>query len=119
MRLCKALFVAHYHNHWRIGICASFFALCLPYTLNVLWIRFSGRSLLYPVAAVVLAGVIGLWFVHRYYSGPTLEDDDEEALVRKMMEDFKPTWVDRATAICTLLGIFRKRLVVTPCTECE
>ena len=100
-----ALFVAYFHNRLRLGICMAFVTLGLPYGLNFLWIRFSGRSLLYPVAAAILAGVIGLWFMHRRYSGPTL-DDAEEAIIRKMMEDFKPTWVDRVTAICIIAGLF-------------
>src|SRR5262249_34489504 len=39
-----ALFVAYYHNRWRLGICVPFVTLCLPYTLSFLWIRFSDRS---------------------------------------------------------------------------
>jgi hypothetical protein len=99
------LFVAYYHNRWRLGICVSVVTLCLPYAVNSLWIRFSGRSLLYPVAALVLGGAIGLRFVHRHYSGPTLEDDAEEAIIRKMMEDFRPTWIDRVTSLCIIVGL--------------
>jgi len=80
-----ALFVAYYHNRWRVGVCAAVITLCLPYTLNLLWIRVSHRSLLYPLATALLVGVIGLHFVHRKYSGPTLEDDAESAIIEQMM----------------------------------
>jgi len=94
-----ALLVAYYHNRWRIGACVAIVTVCLPYAVNLLWIRFSGRSLLYPLAAVVLIGSIGLYFFHRRYSVPTLEDDAELAIVKKIVEDFKPTWVDRLIAL--------------------
>ena len=99
-----ALFVAYYHNHWRVGICLAVITLCLPYAANLLWIRFSVRSLVYPLATVFLVGVVGSHFVHRKYSGPTLAEDAELAIIEKMMADYKPTWVDRATAICFIVG---------------
>src|SRR5260370_33195476 len=82
-----ALFLAHYHNRWRLGVCIAAVTCCLPYTVNFLWIRFCGRSLLYPMAAVVLVVVIALWAMHRRFAGPSLEDDVEDAIIRKMMED--------------------------------
>ena len=98
------LFVAHYHNRWRVGACLAVITLCLPYAGNLLWIRFSVRSLLYPCATVFLVGVVGLYFVHRKYSGPTFAEDAESAIIEKMMADYKPTWVDRATALCIIVG---------------
>ena len=100
------LFLAHYHNRWRFGVCIAVVSFCLPYTINFLWIRFSGSSLLYPMAAVVLVGVISLWAMHRKFAGPNLEDDVEELIIRKMMEDpaFNLTWVERVTWICIIVG---------------
>jgi len=98
------LFVAHYHNRWRVGACLAVIALCLPYAANLLWIRFSARSLLYPFATVFLLGVVGLYFVHRKYSGPTFAEDVKSAIVEQMMADYKPNWVDRATALCIIVG---------------
>jgi hypothetical protein len=56
------------------------------------------------VAAVVLVGAISLWFVHSRYSGTRLEDDLEEGIIRKMAEEFKPTWMDRVTSLCIIIG---------------
>jgi hypothetical protein len=58
------------------------------------------------MAAVVLVGVISLWAMHRKFAGPNLEDDVEEAIIRKMMEDpaFNLTWVERVTWLCIIVG---------------
>jgi len=55
----------------------------------------------------VLLGVVRLWAVHRRISGPQWEDDFEEALIQKMMEDFesKATWVDRVTWLSIPIGL--------------
>jgi hypothetical protein len=102
-----ALFLAQYHNRWRLGVCIAAVTCCLPYTVNFLWIRFSGLSLLYPMAVVVLVGVISLWAMHRGIAGPSLEDDVEEAVIRKMMEDpaFNLTWAERFTWLWIIIGV--------------
>ena len=103
-----AMHVASYHNRWRLGACVTAVSLCLPYILNFLWVRFSGQSLLYPLAVFVVGGVTCLWFLHRGYSGSTLEDDGiEEALIRKILEDeeLKSTWMDRVTALCFVVAL--------------
>ena len=102
-----ALFLAHYHNRWRLGICIAAVTFSIPYTVNFLWIRFSGRSLLYPMATLVLVGVISLWTMHRRFAGPGLEDDVEEAIIRKMMEDpaLNFTWIERVTWFCIIVGL--------------
>lgn len=60
-----------------------------------------------PVAALVLLGVISLWFIHRRISGPQWDDDVEEALIRKMMEEFESnlTWADRVMWFCVVVGL--------------
>jgi hypothetical protein len=101
------LSLAYYHNRWSLGVFGTALSLILPYSVNLLWVRFTGRSLMYPVAMLVLLGVISLWFVHRRISGPQWEDDLEEALIQKMMEEFesKATWVDRAMWLSIAIGL--------------
>ena len=99
--------VAYYHDRWRIGVCGATLSLILPYLVNLLWIRFSGRSLLYPMLALCLLGIFSLLAIHRRISGPQLEDDVEEAIIRKMMEDVdrNVTWVDRVTWLSIAVGV--------------
>jgi hypothetical protein len=42
---------------------------------------------------------IDLSLLYLFYSGLTLEDDAELAIIEKMVEDFKPTWGDRLIAL--------------------
>jgi hypothetical protein len=102
-----ALFVAYYHNRWRLGICIAAVTLFVPYTANFLWIRFSGLSLLYSTAALILVGAISLNLLHRRFAGPRLEDDAEEAIIREKMEDpaFNLTWVEKVTLLCSIVGV--------------
>lgn len=101
------LSLAYYHKPWNLGIIGAAVTLILPYSVNFLCVRFTGRSLLYPVVALVLVGVISLWAVHRRISGPRWEDDIEEALIRKMTEESesKATRVDRVTWLCIAVGV--------------
>ena len=101
------LFVAYYHDRWSFGVFGAVLTLTLPYSVNLAWIRFTGRSLLYPVAALVLLGVISLWFIHRRISGPQWDDDVEEALIRKMMEESESnlTWAHRVMWFCIVVGL--------------
>jgi hypothetical protein len=59
------------------------------------------------MATLVLVGVISLWAMHRRFAGPSLEDDVEEAMIRKMMEDpvFNFTWAERVTWLCVIVGM--------------
>jgi hypothetical protein len=100
------LFLAYYHNRRNLGAFGAALTLILPCSVNLLWVRFTGRSLIYPVVAVVLFGVFGLWTVHRRISGPQWEDDPEEAIIRQMMEESESnvTWVDRVTWLCIAVG---------------
>ena len=100
------LFLAHYHGRWRLGICVAAITLCLPYIVNLMWIRLSGRSLLYAMAAVVLLGIISMWTMHRRLAGTSLEDDPDVAIIQNMMEDpkFNLTWTERLTWLCITIG---------------
>lgn len=100
-----ALSLAYYHGRWRVGACAAVIAFCLPYAVNLVWVRFFNRSLLYPLATVVVGGAVGLYFLHRRYSGPTLDDDVELIILEQMIADFHPTWMDRVTTICIIFGL--------------
>lgn len=101
------LFMAYYHNRWNLAVFGAALTLTLPYSVNLLWVRFTGRSLLYPFVALVLLGAISLWFVHRRISGSQWEDDIEEALIRKMMEEFESniTWADRVMWLCVAVAL--------------
>jgi len=68
---------------------------------NLLWVRISGRSLIYPMIVVGLLGIISLRAVHRSISGPHWEDPIDREL-RDLMEDIDSniTWKDRVTWLC-------------------
>jgi hypothetical protein len=101
------LFLGYYHNRWNLGILGAATTLILPYSVNLLWVRLTGRSLMYPVVALVLLGVVSLWATHRRISGPKWEDDPEDAIIRGMVADFESnvTWADRITWFCIAVGL--------------
>ena len=99
------LFLAHYHGRWRVGACMAVIAFCLPYAVNLVWARFSHLSLLYPLATVAVGGAVGLYLLHRRYSGPTPDDDVELILIDQLLADFHPTWMERITALCIIFGL--------------
>src|SRR6266550_3655052 len=37
------LSVAYYHNRWSVGVFGAALTLILPYSVNLLWVRFTGR----------------------------------------------------------------------------
>lgn len=69
--------LAYYHKLWKLGVWGGAFSSLLPYFMNLLWIRFSNRSLIYPAVALVLFGPVFVEMVHRKISGPRLEGDAE------------------------------------------
>ena len=101
-----ALSIAHYHRRRRLGLFGAVLSLLLPYFVNILWARFSSRSLLYPTVAVALFGLFTLLAIHRRISGPQLEDDIEEELIKKFIEDVESSlaWHDRVIWICFACG---------------
>jgi len=70
--------------------------------VNFVWIALSRRSLIYPVAVLVILGGVAIEIIHRKISGPQPDDGIEEALIRSLVQemDSKFTWVDRVTWIC-------------------
>jgi hypothetical protein len=101
-----ALSIAYYHRRWRLGLFGAVLSLVLPYFVNILWARFSSRSLLYPTVAVSLFGLFTLLAIHRRISGPQLEDDIEEEVIKKFIEDVDSslTWQDKVIWICFACG---------------
>jgi hypothetical protein len=41
------LFVAYYHDRWSFGVLGAVLTLTLPYSINLAWIRFTGRCALH------------------------------------------------------------------------
>jgi len=99
--IALTLSVAYYHKRWMLGIGGAAFFLILPLVTNLLWVRISGRSLIYPMIVVGLLGIISLRAVHRSISGPHWEDPIDREL-RDLMEDIDSniTWKDRVTWLC-------------------
>jgi hypothetical protein len=97
----QILSVAYYHGRWRLGICGAALSLMLPYSLDLLWIRLSGRSLIYPMIVLGLLGTYCVHVIHRKLSGPMWVDVYDEEL-RSLMEnvDSNITWVERVTWLC-------------------
>jgi hypothetical protein len=102
-----ALSVAYYHRRWKLAVGGSVLSLALPYVGNVLWARFSDRSLIYPTIAIGLLGVFLLRVVHQKISGPRWEDNIEEQLIKDLIEDVDSTftWKDRVTWLCFAGGV--------------
>ena len=100
-----AWFVAYYHARWTIGVLGATLSLVLPYSVSLLWVRFSSRSLAYPVLLIALLGLIALWAAHYRTSGPRWGDDIAEAAIQRMLEEFKPTWLHRIVAICLVTAV--------------
>jgi hypothetical protein len=108
--------LAYYHRRWKLGVVGALLSLILPFAVNVLWARFSGRSLLYPIAALGLAGTIVLWKIHREMSGPRWDGDIDDEMLEKVLAEMDSdiTWKQRVTWICfisaailVLIFIFR------------
>lgn len=107
--------LAYYHSRVGLGVVGSALALLLPCPVNLLWVRFSGLSLTYPLVVLPLAGLFAMWKVHRRISGPRLEFEADteqamiyKAMIRKMTEKsllYNLPLADRILWICITLGI--------------
>ncbi len=99
--IALTLSVAYYHKRWMVGIAGAALFLMLPLVINLLWVRISGWSLLYPTIAVGLLGIFGLQAIHRRMSGPRWVDPMDEEL-RNLIADVDSnfTWMDRVTWLC-------------------
>ena len=84
--------LAYYYKHWKFGVLGGALSILLPCILNLVWVRFSNRSLVYPGAGLVLFGAVFAGTMHRKISGPRLKDDAEEEIIRQMMDESEPTW---------------------------
>ena len=82
--------------------------------VNLLWVRFTGFSLIYPLVSLPLIGIVVLWKVHRRISGPRLEleHDTEKAIIYKEIIRSMDKSVllnlplaDRILWLCLTLGI--------------
>ena len=102
------LLIAYYHKSWRLGITGTALSLILPFSVNLLWIRLSHLSLIYPTVALVLLGVISVHLAHRSISGPQLlEDEGEEELIRIFIEEMDSNFTskDRVIWLCFTAGL--------------
>jgi hypothetical protein len=101
------LLVAYYHGRWKLGFFGAVLSLFLPYFVNLVWMKLSGRSLIYPVAALVILGGVTVEVIHRKISGPQPDDDIEEEQLRNFIGemDANITWVDRVTWLCIAVGV--------------
>ena len=103
--IALTLSLAYYHKRWMLGIGGATLFLILPLVTNLLWVRVSGRSPIYPTILLGLLGVFGLQAIHRRISGPKWVDPMDEELRSLMVEvDSKFTWVDRVTWLCFACG---------------
>lgn len=98
--------LAYYHKSWKLGFLAVILSALVPYIVNVQWIRFSARSLIFPTAALFLLGAIIVEMAHRKISGPRADYAAEEEAIRNLIQevDSNFTWVDRVMWICFTAG---------------
>ena len=96
------LSLAYYHRRWKLGMDGAILFAILPFLVNILWARFSDRSLVYPMIALGLLGIFGLWAEHRKISGPQWDGDIEDEVLKEWIEDVDSefTWKDRVTWLC-------------------
>ncbi len=101
------LLVAYYHRRWKLGFFGAVLSLCLPYFVNLVWMKLSGRSLIYAVATLVILGGVTVEVIHRKISGPQPDDDIEEEQIRNFIGEMDAnfTWVDRVTWLCITVGV--------------
>ncbi len=99
--IALTLSVAYYHKRRMLGLGGVALFLILPLVTNLLWVRISGRSLIYLTIVVGLLGILGLQAIHRRISGSRWKDPLDEELRNLMVDvDSKFTWVDRVTWLC-------------------
>jgi hypothetical protein len=96
------LSLAYYDRRWKLGVGGAILFSILPFFVNVLWARFSDRSLIYPMAALGFLGILILATIHRKVSGPRWDGDIEDELLKEFIADVDSnvTWKDRVTWLC-------------------
>jgi hypothetical protein len=96
------LSVARYHRRWKLGIGGSIFSAILPFFVNILWTRFSSRSLIYPMITLGFLGILVLHEIHRKVSGPRWDGEIEDEVLKELIArvDSNVPWKDRVTWFC-------------------
>jgi hypothetical protein len=96
------LSIAYYHRRWKLGVCGAILFFVLPFFVNILWARFSGRSLVYPMVVFGFVVILILQTVHRKISGPRWDGDIEDEVLKAFIADVDSnvTWKDRVTWLC-------------------
>lgn len=96
------LSIAYYHRRWKLGVCGAILFFLLPFFVNILWARFSGRSLIYPTIAIGFVGILILATIHRKISGLRWDGDIEDEVLKAFIADVDSnvTWKDRVTWLC-------------------
>jgi hypothetical protein len=96
------LSLAHYHRRWKLGVGGTMLFSILPFFVNILWARFSTRSLIYPMIALGFLGILVLATIHRKISGPRWDGDIEDEALKEFIVDVDSnvTWKDRVTWLC-------------------
>jgi uncharacterized membrane protein YoaK (UPF0700 family) len=94
--------LAYYHARRRLGLLAVIFSALVPYLVNLLWIKFSDSSLVYPTVALVFLGGVTVEAAHRKISGPSAADAAMEEAIRDLIEeaDSSLTWTDTVMWLC-------------------
>jgi len=94
--------LAYYHRRWKLGVGGAILFSMLPFFVNVLWARFSDRSLIYPMVALGFLGILILATIHRKVSGPRWDGDIEDEVLKEFIADVESnvTWKDRVTWLC-------------------
>ena len=84
------------HRRWRLVVGGATLSLILPFFVNILWAKYLGHSLVYPMATLVFLGALVLRAGHGKTSGPHWERGIENELVENLAEDraFNFTWKD-------------------------
>jgi hypothetical protein len=101
------LLMAYYQKRWKLGFFGAVLSLSLPYCVNLVWIKLSGRSLIYAAAALVIIGGVTVELIHRKISGPQPDDNIEEEQIKNFIEEMDSnfTWVDRVTWLFITVGV--------------
>jgi hypothetical protein len=96
------LSLAYYHRRWKLGVGGAMLFSILPFSVNVLWARFSHRSLVYPMVGLGFLGILILATIHRNISEPRWDGDIEDRVRKELIADVDSnvTWKDRVTWLC-------------------
>jgi len=102
--------VAYYHGRWILAILGAPLSLFLPCFVNFVWVRFSGLSLIYPVAVVFILVWLAIEMIHRKVSGLQPDQEIEEIVDAYLIQstDSQLTRMETAMWICVAFGALLK-----------